>query len=168
MAVSMSLGAAACALLSWRVRKCPDWTVKTLPWLALAPAWTYSWNHDTLVWTIPALVFALDAFDGRKAVPRIRFHGFLLFVFAGWMMSATTFAVYMKRGLEILQRHNSAVAGRLDAVWAQFMGADLSLQISKILLFAVFVMFAVWLWKHADAACKPRADFANNTNIPQT
>jgi len=51
--------------MSWRLRKDCSWLVRLLPAAVLAPVWTFAWQYDTLVWTLPVMFFAQRFLAGK-------------------------------------------------------------------------------------------------------
>jgi len=157
MGMSMALGALVCAVLSWRVRNCADWTVRVAPWLAVAPAWAYGYDHDTFVWLLPVMLFVCDSFRAKRRASRKPVLCFALFLCLTWYWGANHFLVNFNLPLKILNGFSIITDPQLEKSldWIGAFGYNASMSKGYGLYWAVLAAFAVWLWQYANRA-KPR------------
>ena len=150
--ISMSLGGVVCAMLSWRVRHCRDWAVKLTPWLAIAPAWTYSFCHDATVWLIPVTVWLLDSIKPDKSISRSKTTGYVFFICGTWFWAIHTITDNLAILTEKLSRLSSSANEWSAYSYKKLEDINTLFDYIKGLgLYPVLIiLFSVWLWKFAD------------------
>ncbi len=69
--ISMSIGGAICLILTWRLRKTPNWLLYFAPAVTCALIWNYCKPHDRTILCATQLLAALVAMQTKKKSVRV-------------------------------------------------------------------------------------------------